>query len=341
MSEFSSYEKMPSSIKKLGLSAHDFTQLEKIKWVATEKVHGANFSFVYENGLLKFAKRKGYLAWNDDFFGFQLVVNTLENKIIKLFENLSTQIPGSKYIVYGELFGGAYPHPEVTKHPNLHAIQTGVYYSPDINFCAFDIAIENTTKTSKKYLDYKTAISYFETFGIFYAIPLQIGKLSEVVNFNTRINSTLPKQLKLPELAENLIEGIVIKPFDKLPDGITVRPVVKLKNKEFEEEKFHQAQKWNYIPNVSSKSEDLSYILEELRNYITQNRLQSAISKTGALDFSNEERITQIEIEFFRDAIFDFNENNQNLLDELEKDERNWIEERITSDIKKLMASKK
>lgn len=62
MNEFSGYEKMPSSLKKLGLSENDFSQMEKLKWVVTEKVHGTNFSFVYENGNLKFAKRKEYLS---------------------------------------------------------------------------------------------------------------------------------------------------------------------------------------------------------------------------------------------------------------------------------------
>ncbi|MGH1385953.1 RNA ligase family protein [Kordia sp.] len=339
MNEFSGYEKMPSSLKKLGLSESDFSKLEKLSWVVTEKVHGANFSFVYENGMLKFAKRKAYLAWEDDFFGFQIVVNQLETNIIRLFEALSTDISGTKFIMYGELFGGKYPHDAVTADPNVHAIQTGVYYSPTINFCAFDIAIETEGSSSKTYLDYETAVSYFEKHGIFYAKPLFIGKFSEAVNFDTRINSTIPKQLKLPELTENLIEGVVVKPYNKLENGsISSRPIVKLKNSEFEEEKkFHQAEKWTYIPKLTSKSEDLSFILDELRNYITTNRLESAVSKIGALDMTNAQRVADIETEFFRDTLVDFNENNDHLLEELANDEQEWIYERVKAEILKLM----
>ncbi len=65
---FSEYEKMPNSLKKLGLDSSDLSKIEKYKWAVTEKVHGANFSFVYENSSLKFAKRKEYLSWTDDFF---------------------------------------------------------------------------------------------------------------------------------------------------------------------------------------------------------------------------------------------------------------------------------
>ncbi|WP_298508382.1 RNA ligase family protein [uncultured Kordia sp.] len=338
MNEFSGYEKMPSSLKKLGLNERDFTALEKISWVVTEKVHGANFSFVYENGSLKFAKRKAYLSWEDDFFGFQIVVNQLETNIIRLFEELSTQISGTKFIMYGELFGGSYPHSSVEADTTVQAVQTGVYYSPTINFCSFDIAIETEGVSTKTYLDYETAISYFEKHGIFYAKPLLIGKFGEAVNFNTRINSTIPKQLQLPELTENLIEGVVIKPYNKLENAvISSRPIVKLKNKEFEEEKFHQAEKWSYTAKLSSKSEDLSFILEELRNYITTNRLESAISKIGALDMTNTQRVTDIETEFFKDTLVDFNENNDNLLEELTTDEQHWIHERVRAEIQKVM----
>ncbi|WP_271784859.1 RNA ligase family protein [Aquimarina algiphila] len=339
MNTFSEYEKMPSNFEKLGLNVRDFEKMEKLQWVVTEKVHGANFSFVYENGNLKYAKRKEYLSWNDDFFGFQLVVNNIENAIIQLFEDLSFKIKATKYIVYGELFGGEYPHPSVESIPNVQAIQTGVYYTPTINFCAFDIAMETDGIQTKLYLDYESSLFYFEKHNVFHAKPLFIGKFGEALNFNTRINSTIPKQLKLPEIRENLIEGVVIKPFNQVDyKTIHLRPIIKLKNKEFDEEKkYHQAEKWTYIPNISSKSEDLSFLLDELRDYITVNRLQSAISKIGALNFTNEQRVTDIESEFFRDVLVDFNEDNENLLDELSNDEKKWIDERVYAEIKKVI----
>lgn len=341
MSEFSGYEKMPSSLKKLGLNEKDFSEMEKLKWVVTEKVHGANFSFVYENGTLKFAKRKEYLKWTDDFFGFQLVVNKIEDTILSLFEHLSNEVTGEKYIVYGELFGGKYPHPEVNAIKDLNAIQTGVYYTPAIEFCAFDIAIEKKGSDSKYYLDYETSLNYFKQFGIFHAKPLFIGKFTEALNFNTRINSTIPKEFELPELKDNLIEGVVIKPFNQIDQStLFTRPIVKLKNAEFDEEdKFHEAEKWSFIPDVSSKTEDLSFIMEELRNYITQNRLKSAISKIGQLDSNNPMRISEIKTEFLNDVLIDFNENNNDLLNDLLPGEKEWIIERVDFEINKMITA--
>lgn len=340
MSEFSGYEKMPNNLKKLGLSESDFSKMEKLKWVVTEKVHGANFSFVYENGSLKFAKRKEYLNWTDDFFGFQLVVSKLENNILRLFEKLSSDITAAKYIIYGELFGGKYPHPEVAPVKDIHAIQTGVYYTPDIEFCAFDIAIETDGTASKSYLDYESAVAYFDEFKIFYAKPLLIGKFNEAMNFNIRINSAVPKEFNLPELNDNLIEGVVIKPFNQLDNNDFQRPIIKLKNPEFdEEEKFHEAEKWSFIPNVSSKTEELSFIVDELRNYVTQNRLKSAVSKIGTLDLNNHSRVSEIKKEFLEDVITDFNENNDGLLNDLSSDDQAWIVERINAEINKMITA--
>ncbi|NQY07666.1 MAG: hypothetical protein HRT68_16090 [Flavobacteriaceae bacterium] len=115
---------------------------------------------------------------------------------------------------------------------------------------------------SKYYLYYQTAISYFENHQLFYAKPLLIGKCGEALNYETRINSTIPSALGIPELKNNLIEGVVIKPLNKLVDmNLPQRPIVKLKNKEFEEEdKFQQAKKWSFTPSVSSKSELISYL---------------------------------------------------------------------------------
>ena len=342
MDDFSGYEKMATSLQKMGLHTEDFSEMEKLQWVVTEKVHGANFSFVYEKEALKFAKRKAYLDWTDDFFGFQLVVNRLEGPVTRMFEALARNIPGSRHILYGELFGGQYPHSEVHPVKNIQAIQTGVYYAPSIEFCAFDIAIVPGNSDSKYYLDYQTTTGYLEEFGIFHAHPLHIGKFNEVIQFNTRINSTIPRLLGLPKLGENLIEGVVIKPWDQ-PKGsiLSKRPVFKLKNPEFEEdEKFHEAQKWSYIPAVGTHSAELSFLIEELKKYLNPNRLASAVSKVGMLDPGNTERWEEIREECLQDIFTDFNENHGGLLNDLNTDQMDWVRDRIRAAIEKLMIEK-
>ncbi len=339
MSKNSEYEKMPKNLKGLNLSEKEQHDLNKLKWVVTEKVHGANFSFVYEHHRLLFAKRKDYLKWGDDFFGFQAVAAEMEDRVTGLFEQLERDIPANRYIIYGELFGGKYPHPDVAPDPHVQAIQTGVYYSPSVRFCAFDIAIE-TADDVKTYLDYDVSMDYFERFGIFYAKALFSGKWNEALNFNTRIDSRIPAQLNLPELTPNLIEGVVIKPLSHsaiIEHGM--RPIIKLKNPEFDEEKkFHEAEKWSFVPNVSSRSEELSFLVEEMANYITENRLNSVLSKTGRLDTANEKRLSEIRKEFLEDVFVDFNEDNGHILTDLDTAKMQWLRDRVAARIAEFIA---
>ena len=47
-----------------------------------------------------------------------------------------------RVLLFGELCGGRYPHPDVPPDPRVEAVQTGVWYSPTVEFYAFDIALE-------------------------------------------------------------------------------------------------------------------------------------------------------------------------------------------------------
>lgn len=339
VSGFSEYEKMPTGLQKLGLSERDCLRLDRVKWVVTEKVHGANFSFIYEDRQLRFAKRRAYLSWQDDFFGFQLVVKRLESTVLKLFEELAHDIPASRYIIYGELFGGEYPHSDVEGNSSLKAIQTGIYYSPGIEFYAYDIAIVEEGGEGKSYLDYKSALSYLERSELLYAKPLFIGKLTEALAFNIKVDSYLPRELKLPKLDRNLIEGVVIKPFERceLADS-QKRPIIKLKNPEFDvQERFHQAKRWSYVPDISSNSEELGFIVDELKSYLTENRLQSAVSKVGRLDLTNSKRVAELELELLDDILTDFDEDNEQILEELNEEQLGWIKDRLRPEVKRLI----
>lgn len=330
------YEKMPKGFLSYGFDERQSRELSKLKWVVTEKVHGANFSFVYADGALKYAKRKEFLAWTDDFFGFQTVVNEMEDRVLRMFEALTTQEGKADWILYGELFGGEYPHPEVAAVPDVQAIQTGVYYAPGIHFCAFDLAW--TDAAGKHYLDYSTAERYFKEFGIFYAQSLFTGKLNEALQFNTRIPSTLPRQLGLPELTDNLIEGVVIKPWSHSSmQYVKERPIIKVKNAEFEEEKFHEAEKWSFIPQIESKAESMAFVVEEMMRYITFNRLESVISKIGRPAWGNEVRMNALQTEFLRDVLDDFNRDSGGIWEDLDDGQQTWVKDRLLHAIQKLM----
>lgn len=340
MNTFNGYEKMPDNLQKLKLDDHQMRQLEKAQWAVTEKVHGANFSFRYGEGKLSFGKRKELLRWEDDFFGFQLVAEQLDISIRKLFRNLQHDIDFDQAVVYGELFGGEYPHPEVEADERVQAIQTGIYYCPTIAFCAFDIAIEQADH--RFYLDYEKAIQYFESANLFYAKPLLIGSFNQALNYSIDFQSVIPKQFGLPPLAQdNLTEGIVIKPMQDLVLSTAkgkMRPILKIKNEKFsEEKKFHEARKWSFTPSQSATHEQLAFLLPDLQVYVTANRLQNVSSKIGQLKTDQPKRLQKAKSLFLEDVFESFEETNEGVLALLSKQDIAWLKARILLDIDDLI----
>ena len=324
------------------MTEKDLKSLAREDWIVTEKVHGANFSFIYEDNQLQYAKRKELLAWSDDFFGFQLVVEEIEHKLYNLFESIKANHPFKKCTVYGELFGGSYPHSEVRPDKRVSAIQTGVYYSPTIRFYAFDIALEPADSTDYRYyLDYNTATELFETCDLFYAKPLFTGKLHKALKFDIAFDSTLPKCLGLPPIEDNLVEGVVVKPLSSpmvSTDKGFVRPILKIKNKKFSEEhKFHEARKWSFIPDKPSKKDELDFLLPELIRFVTLNRLHNTISKVGRFDPDNKSRTEIIKQMYMDDVFCSFNEANNDFLDDLDLGQKDWLRNRLIRNFEELI----
>ncbi|MFN8394707.1 MAG: RNA ligase family protein [Bacteroidia bacterium] len=330
MNPFQGYEKMPDSLTKLGLSPQDMRLLERVEWVVTEKVHGANFSFVFDGERLGYAKRKEMLAWTDDFFAFQLVAERLDAAMMRLFDRIRELHPYDQAVVYGELYGGHYPHPEVPADERVQPIQTGIWYSPTVEFAAFDIAVER--QGERTYLDFVEVMRLCEASGVPCVKPLHIGKLNDCLFFNTRFDSKVPGSLGLPELKPNLVEGIVVKPATNLmiPGPKTdIRPIFKIKNKEFAEEQFHEAQNWSYQHEGAPASERLMFLVPEVGRYVNANRLQSVISKIGGLSGGGEERKMQVQQALAADALETFWEENVGLREDLSDADLRWLTERV------------
>lgn len=106
--------------------------------VAEEKVHGAHLALVSDGRTARAAGRRGLLDEDrlEAFFG-----------VTRLWPVLATaaaaaaRAAGQDLILYGELAGGGYPHPQVTPVEGIGPVQTGVWYCPDLVWLAFDGAV--------------------------------------------------------------------------------------------------------------------------------------------------------------------------------------------------------
>jgi hypothetical protein len=137
-----------------------------------------------------------------------------------------------------------------------------------------------------------------EQAGLFYARPLLIGSFQEALSYPLGFPSTIPKLLGLPPLpTENKAEGVVIKSLKTilLPSGKGMsRPLLKRKIAEFaEDQRFHQAEKW-VTPRSTAEQSTLDLLTWEAFNLVTANRLQSAVSKLGALTPGDGKRAQQV-----------------------------------------------
>lgn len=83
-----------------------------------EKVHGANFSFVTNGIDVKVAKRSSFVEPGDQFFNTDEVYNKYKDCALKAFELHKKEAPDLETLhIYGEFFGGTYPHPDVKNIP--------------------------------------------------------------------------------------------------------------------------------------------------------------------------------------------------------------------------------
>jgi Rnl2 family RNA ligase len=280
---FVSYDKIP---ERLELDEISHRASAKVAWVVTEKIHGANFCVLTDGNEVRAAKRKALLEEGEEFFGYARVLERVREPVRRLFAALKPDHPEAQVVsIYGELFGGAYPHPDVPAVEGVEPVQPGIYYSPDIQWCAFDIAIWDGERT--RYIDYDQAIRRLGAVEIFFAAPLLVGKYEEAIAYPIEFESRVPMRLGLPAIPGNRAEGVVIKPVKSIYIGGEkgpFRPAVKRKTEAFVEDARRK-------PGQAPRGGGLAGELPALFN---QERLRSAVSKIGRVRRGDARRRAQL-----------------------------------------------
>lgn len=219
-----SNEKRVAAIKQLGMDKDD--------WIATEKVHGANFgiySVDFGKGL-RYSKRSGIMPPHEHFFGYHVLIPEFQTQmaaIRKYVTEFVVKASPHTIIVNGELFGGKYTHPNVPKSKqtfllngkpkSISAVQTDSFpqYSPNLHFYAFDIKYRLQEKDDAVTLTFDDATSIFERIpGLLYARPIIRGPLDKVTAFDVEtFETTLPPLVGMGNfpLKGNWSEGLVVK----------------------------------------------------------------------------------------------------------------------------------
>ena len=176
-----------------------------------EKVYGKSVAFLCDDLDVRLARRTAILDSLEPFYGHQELLERYSGHIYHIFNLVRVACPSMTSIaVYGELFGGGYPHPDILIQGRVKPVQRRIWYSPGYDFYAFDLYV--FTREGGFFLPVQEANTLFSTAGLLYARTLFIGTLDDCLDYPSVFPTGIPTELGLPPISDNYCEGIVLKP---------------------------------------------------------------------------------------------------------------------------------
>ena len=290
-------------------------------YIVQEKAHGANLSFFSTNGVdFGVAKRTGPVVEAENFYGAPLLRDELLPKLRALWTLLAEDDTLQQLNVFGELIGGNYLHPEVPRNTRVKMVQKGIQYTPNRAFYGFDIVrngtdFENTDRTEE----------LFRELGFLYARTLFRGSLEDCLRFPNDFQSVIPAQLGLPPVEDNSCEGVVIRPVETCFLNNGNRVLLKNKSVRWKE----RSQKARRERTERTIPEHVADLQDELRTYLTENRLLNVLSKMGPVSIRDFGRVMGA---FSNDAWTDFGKDFGARINVLEKEDLKLLKQTLGKD---------
>jgi len=348
--EFYKYPSITNSYssKFLGYVGEAGFASEDVVYAVQEKIHGANFAIYVDANGAELATRSHKLAENESFYNIGAIEESLKQTALEFYQIAKRAIcepfdfdDYDGFIIHGELCGGSYPNIKSQQK----AVQKGVYYSPNLEFFAFDVTgvnkisvpdIDNKPILVDKHtlLDVDVA-EYFAVRAGFHWTPILFeGSLEECLQLPNEFKSQIAYNLGLPEIDEpNICEGVVIKPFKPLFLHNGSRVIFKNKNEKFSEK--------TRTPKVKIElSENLQRVIAEARLYVTEPRYDNVTSKMDAINYDDKSLIGVLIQNLTRDIFEEINRENPELFIELEKEDQKQVNRAVSHDVKKLILAK-
>ncbi len=327
---FKEYSHMENDYKILKLNKiQEILSDKSVEFVALEKIHGTNFSFITDGNNVSCCRRSNIINPDENFYCWEIILEKYKPNIIELFnlvkQNLNLNI--CQIQLYGELYGGSYPGIENKK--KAKRVQKGVYYSNSNEFACFDLKywglnltpgsnLNPNSDENIKYLDWENLEKIAGLAKIPIVPIIQKGSWEQISKLNPKFESEVYKRHQLEKIDSNWAEGYVIKPLKEiyLDDKKQERLIWKFKNPSFLE-----VIKTKCTDQVGSKLDpklDPSLnLLIKLQEYVNSNRYDNVVSKV--IDGTSVSTIVEL---FYNDVWVDFIgdlESEQIILDDEDK----------------------
>lgn len=273
------------------LSADKSDAMEKVRarammlgtnldWVATEKVHGANFCFETDGSVVEYASRTRKLQPQDAFYNAFKTMPRYHDFVLEAFALVKARRPDmQRLLVYGEYFGGYFPGRRPVE--GLQKVQKGVAYSPEHHFYAFDVSPDG-----KGFLDFDEAREILLAAGFpLVAAPLHRGAFEELLAIDVEVfETTIPGLLGLGMPSEHRIaEGLVIRPAREPRGERLGRLIVKKKARAFWEATNQPGPPRGDVASAAGLPEALLPLAREGAGMFNEARLRAVISKDPEL----------------------------------------------------------
>lgn len=215
---------------------------EAVFAVATPKIHGSNVQLYYAPTTgVKYGRRSAFLSPGEEHYGAAGAGAALEldTKLPALFSGLAMSHPTLTAVaVYGEVYGGWYPHPDVpAAKPSRKPVQKWLWYAPAVQLVAFDVQLLLADGTAR-FMDFEDARFACRYVDIPFIPPAKRGPLQEVCEWAVAhaADNALAyyNPLGLPLLERNAGEGFVVRLVSEAVAGDD-RALAKVKNPAFSE----------------------------------------------------------------------------------------------------------
>merc|ERR1712038_1893253 len=267
---------------------------ENKNFIATEKLHGSNFS-IYTNGkTIKCARRNGFLEENENFHQAQNIAEKVKDKIFALYkyvrENVDYTFETEEdfvLILFGEVTG--------------ERVQLGISYGENaVRF--FDILIYK--ESAMKFMDYSEFKMVCDKFELETVPVLAEGSLEELLKMNPEFDS------KILGTDNNTAEGMVLKFWHEkefLAGEDRDRIMLKFKCKKFDEIQNAPKVKNNAVMDDA----DMEFLSNEFGICLTFSRLQAVKSKLNSKQAKNRQVMTE---KMYEDVLDDMAEESKEKL---------------------------
>lgn len=301
--KYSSIENIDNAklVEKAFLEGHTAIN---IYWIAQEKVHGTNFSFICDGKDVTCAKRTNFIGESESFFGYEIILKRYKTNILEMYSFLKESMPDLEELtIFGEYAGPG--------------IQREVDYQ-EKDFWVFDILL-NGNLVDAAFIRFLSSKHGFKICPV-----IAVDNFDNLSNLERAFDSLIPefniiaKEHGIPEAnstifgpqpkgKDNIAEGYVLKPVFPAEFSNKSRVIFKCKN-----ELFKETGKVKPVKPTPELSNDDQEFVNTSTAYITKQRLTNVLSHIGEVKAKDFGKVQGL---MMQDVLNDMNKDGHNILD--------------------------